>query len=67
MYNYKDELFFIYVLIYDMFKKNKFMLLIMEILDKNDWYIGLMVVGIGDKIFMLYDCIIVMFFFNLIL
>lgn len=36
MYNYKDELFFIYVLIYDMFKKIKFMLLIMEILDKND-------------------------------
>lgn len=59
MYNYKDEVFFIYVLIYDMFKKIKFMLIIMEILDKNDWYIGLMVVGIGDKIFMLCDCIIV--------
>lgn len=67
MYNYKDEFFFIYVLIYDMFKKIKFMLLIMEILDKNDWYVGLMVVGIGDKIFMLYDCIIVMFCLYLIL
>lgn len=51
--------YFLYVLIYDMFKKNNFMLIIMEILDKNDWYIGLMVVGIGDKIFMLCDCIIV--------
>lgn len=63
MHNYKDELFFIYVLIYDMLKKTKFMSLTTEILDKNDWYTGLTVAGTGDKILMSHDCTIAMFFY----
>lgn len=63
MHNYKNELFIIYVLIYDMLKETKFMLLTTEILDKNDWYTGLTVAGTGDKILMSHDCTIAMFFY----
>lgn len=66
MHNYKDEVFFIYVLIYDMLKKTKFMSLTTEILDKNDWYTGLTVAGTGDKILMSHDCTIAIFFLSIV-
>lgn len=54
--------YFLYVLIYDMLKKTKFMSITTEILDKNDWYTGLTVAGTGDKILMSRDCTIAQFF-----
>lgn len=56
--------YFLYVLIYDMLKKNKFMSITTEILDKNDWYTGLTVAGTGDKILMSRDCTIAQFFYT---
>lgn len=56
--------YFLYVLIYDMLKKTKFMSITTEILDKNDWYTGLTVAGTGDKILMSRDCTIAQFFYT---
>lgn len=61
MHNKKMS-YFLYVLIYDMLKKTKFMSITTEILDKNDWYTGLTVAGTGDKILMSRDCTIAQFF-----
>lgn len=56
--------YFLYVLIYDMLKKTKFMSITTEILDKNDWYTGLTVAGTGYKILMSRDCTIAQFFYT---